>query len=115
MRLPTVQKYKEAIGLRLTEWQLDVLTALYRCNNSTATAEKLSQEIVSSNPKRFTATGSIGRAGHAIADYCNIVPKPKKKGCYVQFVSHPYRPGIGYTMHKNLRTALEELKLVTKK
>ena len=118
MTIPTIQQYKEVLT-RLYPKQLEVLQALYYCPNATATAKHLAQKINPSNPAPFASASILGRAAKRISDLRGTElsaaneHEPRME-TYIAFVSHPYKPDIGWTMHKNLQIALEELHLVSK-
>ena len=117
MIIPTVQEYKEVIP-RLNKRQRDVLIALYECPNATSTTQDLAKKMFPSNPRIFSVNGLIGRTGKHISDLCGIVPEKRKAGVkrvtYIPLVSQFYQTNIGWRMHKNLQTALEQLGYVNK-
>lgn len=116
MTIPSVLQYKEAIHRDLYPKPLEALQALYNCPKSTATATELAQIINPSNPKPMVARNFIGKAGKCFADFCKAkIDDTSKRKIYIPFISPPYQRNVGWTMHKNLQTALEELNLVNKK
>ena len=117
MTVPTIEQYKEAIQEVLLPRQITALQILYYFPDATATAKDLAMKIHPSNPAPITAAGSIGRLGKRIADYLRITPRnyfqgAKERPAYYTLVSEKYQKNVGWTMHSNLKTALEELKLV---
>jgi 5-methylcytosine-specific restriction protein A len=115
----SIQQYQEAISNALIRRHIEVLQILYVQPNSTSTAKGLAELIHPSNPAPITASGRIGKIGKAIAEYCKVVPAnyfdgSSEKPAYFTVISDFYQPKIGWTMHNNLRLALENLQLVNK-
>lgn len=115
----SIQQYKDAISNSLIKRHIEALQILYIQPNSSATARDLAELLHPSNPAPIIASGKIGKIGKAIADYCKIVPEnyfdgSEERPAYFTIISNFYKPKIGWTMHNNLRVALENLQLVNK-
>jgi 5-methylcytosine-specific restriction enzyme A len=117
MIIPTVEQYKDAVSNVLLRRQIRGLQILYGCERSSATAKQLALKINPSNPAPITASGFIGRVGKRFSDHLGIIPQMYidgkiKRPAYFTLVSGKYSRDVGWTMHTNLKNALEELNLV---
>jgi 5-methylcytosine-specific restriction protein A len=115
----SVQQYQDAIVNVLIPRHIEALQILYGQPNSSATAKTLAELIHPSNPAPITASGRIGKIGKSIADYCKVIPEiyfdgSNERPAYFTVVSDFYKPNVGWTMHNNLRLALENLQLVNR-
>lgn len=122
----TVSDYQKAIKHALKPRQIEILQILYSFPSSTATANELAKVLHPSNPAPIVASGQIGRIDKFISVYLNITPTTynfgkTKKPAYFLFVGPYYQnegkdqwTKTGWTMTKNLQTALERLDLVSK-
>lgn len=116
MKQLSIEQYEKAVP-NLKERHRTALQELYYLPNSSATAKQFAEIIHPSNPSTITANGVIGKMGKAIADYLAVIPEnyndgKKERPAYFRLVSDRYYTDIGWTLHANLKRALENLQLV---
>ena len=112
----SVEQY-EAVIPTLKGRHIEALQNLYYLPNSSARAKQLAEIVHPSNPSHITATGLIGKMGKAIAEYWGIIPEnyndgTKERPAYFKLVSNQYDKEMGWTLHTNIKKALENLKIV---
>ena len=121
----SVGDYKSAIEKALSHRQIELLQLLYYFPDSTASARELAEVMNPTNPNPIVASGQVGKIGKSISLFLNIAPPTywngKKETPAFFMLVGPYFPNEGkpsgtrpgWAMEANLRTALEDLTLVT--
>lgn len=113
MKKITVHQYENALRNCLSDKQIEVLQIIYYMPNSTAPATELAKVLNPQKPHVLVANGAVGRIGRAFSDYLNFVPGMygDNKPAYYELVG-PWTDK-GWAIHKNLKEAMANLKLVT--